>query len=356
MDTKKINLALQGGGSHGAFGWGVMDRLIEDGRLDIEGITATSAGSVNAVVYAWGRMQGDRDGAREALQGFWHKVSESGSLASPLPGFGAAMKTDFNPGYLWFDALTRTLSPYQFNPFDFNPLRNVLAASVDFDALKACKCAELFLTATNVRSGQIRVFRNHEVSLDSVLASACLPVLFRAVEIDGEAYWDGGFMGNPALFPLFYHTQSRDVVIVHINPIAREELPVTAPEIQNRVNEITFNSSLLRELRVVAFVTRLIEQGWLKEEYQGRLKQVLLHAIRADDALSHLSVASKFNTEWSFLCTLRDLGRAAADAWLAENFDAIGVRASVDVNRDYLDADVFGPAPAVKPVAPEKTR
>lgn len=344
-DSRKINLALQGGGAHGAFGWGVMDRLIEDRRLDIEGITATSAGSVNAVVYAWGRMQGDREGAREALETFWRKVSDSGVAASPLPPWPGMGGPDDPPGYLWFDALTRAFSPHQFNPFDFNPLRRVLAESVDFAALKACQCAELFLSATNVRSGQIRVFRNHEVSLDAVLASACLPVLFRAVEIDGEAYWDGGFMGNPALFPLFYHTQTRDVVIVHINPIARQVLPVTAPEIQNRVNEITFNSSLLRELRVVAFVTRLIEQGWLKDEYRGRMKHVLLHAIRADEALCGLSAASKFNTDWAFLCRLRDLGRAVAGSWLAKNFDDIGVRSSVDVNRDYLDADVFGPAP-----------
>ena len=170
-----------------------------------------------------------------------------------------------------------------------------------------------------------------------------MPQLFGAVEVDGEAYWDGGFMGNPALFPLFYHTQSRDVVIVHINPIERADVPTTVAEINDRVNEITFNSSMLRELRVVAFVTRLIGQGWLKDEYKGRLKHVLMHAIRADEAMCGLSVASKLNTDWAFLSRLRDLGREAARTWLGQNYAHLGERSTVDLNRDYLDASVFGP-------------
>ncbi len=346
--AKKINLALQGGGAHGAFGWGVLDRLAADERLDIEGISGTSAGSVNAVVYAHGRMHGGRDGARAALEAFWRKVSEAGRTYSPLAGtpWTEGRALNYSPGYLFFDMLTRALSPAQFNPFDLNPLRDVLDACVDFDELRECREVELFISATNVRSGQIRVFRNHEVSLDSVMASACLPQLFRAVDVEGEAYWDGGFMGNPALFPLFYHTQSRDVVIVHINPIERPDVPVTAAEIQDRVNEVTFNSSLLRELRVVAFVTKLIEQGWLKDEYKGRMKHVLMHSIRADDALGGLPVASKFNTEWGFLTRLRDLGHAAADAWLGENYAHLGERSTVDLARDYLDANVSGAPPA----------
>ena len=346
-DTKQINLALQGGGAHGAFGWGVLDRLAEDARLDIEGISGTSAGSVNAVVYAHGRMLGGRDGARAALEGFWRKVSESGRTYSPLGAtpWAEGRSMNFNPAYILFDTMTRALSPHQFNPFDLNPLRDVLDACVDFEMLSGCREVELFISATNVRTGQIRVFRNHDVSLDSVMASACLPQLFRAVDVGGEAYWDGGFMGNPALFPLFYHTKSRDVVIVHINPIERVGVPATAPEIQDRVNEITFNSSLLRELRVVAFVTRLIEQGWLKDEYVGRMKHVLMHAIRADEAMSGLPVASKLNTDWGFLTRLRDLGRAAADAWLAQSFEHLGERSTVDLARDYLDADVFGSPP-----------
>jgi NTE family protein len=345
---KTINLALQGGGAHGAFGWGVLDRLVEDERLDIDGISATSAGSINAVVYAHGRMQGDRKGARDALEGFWRKVSESGQKYSPLQGYAWTEGSNLNyaPGYLMFESMIRSLSPYQFNPFDFNPLREVLAQCVDFGALPGCKCVELFISATNVRTGKIRVFRNHEVTLDSVMASACLPQLFRAVKVDGEPYWDGGFMGNPALFPLFYHTQSRDVVIVHINPIERPGEPMTAPEIQDRVNEITFNSSLLRELRVVAFVTKMIDEGWVKDEYLGRLKRVLMHSISADDALLGLPVASKLNTDWTFLSHLRDLGRDAAGAWLEQNYKHLGERSTVDLYRDYLDAPVFGPVPA----------
>lgn len=343
--TKKINLALQGGGAHGAFGWGVLDRLVEDERLEIEGISGTSAGSINAVVYAHGHQLGGRDGARGALEGFWRKVSDAGRRYSPLQGFTATegRNLDFAPGYLLFETMTRALSPYQFNPFDFNPLRDVLGQCVDFETLAQCEGVGLFISATNVRSGQIRVFRNHELTLDCVMASACLPQLFRAAEVGGEAYWDGGFMGNPALFPLFYHTQSRDVVIVHINPIERADVPTSASEIQDRVNEITFNSSLLRELRVVAFVSRLIEQGWLKDEYKGRLKNVLMHSIRADDAMCGLSVASKLNTDWKFLSRLRDLGREAAGAWLTQNYEHLGERSTVDLNRDYLDAPVFGP-------------
>ena len=353
--TKRVNLALQGGGSHGAFGWGVLDLLAEDGRLDIEGLSATSAGSINAAVYAYGRMCGGNEGAREALEHFWHKVSEAGALYSPVRRMPWESESRWNPSispaFLMFESLTRTLSPYQFNPFNFNPLRETLAASVDFARLVECDCVELFVSATNVRSGQVRVFRNHEMTLDAVLASACLPLLFHAVEIDGEHYWDGGYMGNPALFPLFYHTRSRDVVIVHINPIVRPALPVTAPEIQNRLNEVTFNSSLLRELRVVAFVTKLIEEGWLKDEYRDQLKHVLIHSIRADEEMCRLSVATKFYTDWAFLCQLRDLGREAAARWLEDNFDYLGKRSTVDLRKEYLDVPVFGPPPPARKAA-----
>jgi len=330
---KRVNLALQGGGAHGAFGWGVLDKLAEDGRLDIEGLSATSSGSMNAVVYACGRMTGGLDGARAALENFWRNISEAGQLYSPLrlapweQALGIAL--EYSPAYMFFQGVTRALSPYEFNPFGFNPLRDVLAKSVDLDEVRACTCVELFICATNVRTGQPRIFRNEEVTLDAVMASACLPFLFQAVEIDGEHYWDGGYMGNPALYPLFYHTQSRDIVIVHINPIARAQLPTTALEIENRLNEVTFNSSLLRELRAIAFVAKLIEEGWLKKQYRDRLKQVLIHSVRADEAMANLGVASKLNTGWKFLCDLRDRGRAAAARWLETNFDHL-VGASFD--------------------------
>jgi NTE family protein len=333
--TKKVNLALQGGGAHGAFGWGVLDRLIEDGRLEIEGVSATSAGSMNAVVYAYGRMRGGADGAREALANFWRNISDAGRLYSPV-------QTPFT--YLWFQLITSALSPYEFNPFAFNPLRDVLAKSVDFDAVRACDCVQLFICATDVRTGQPRIFRNEQVTADAVMASSCLPFLFQAVEINGGHYWDGGYMGNPALYPLFRHTQSRDIVIVHINPIVREQLPTTAEQIENRLNEITFNSSLLRELRAIEFVSRLIEEDWLKEEHRGKLKHVLIHSIRADEALYHLSVTSKFSTGWRFLCDLRDRGRAAAARWLEESFDHLGHHSTVDLRSEYLGAPPIHPA------------
>jgi len=331
-DTKRVNLALQGGGAHGAFGWGVLDRLAEDGRLDIEGLSAASSGSMNAAVYADGLMRGGLDSAREALEKFWRNVSDAGRL--------------FSPAAMLFQQVAGLFSPTQVNPFGFNPLREVLQKSVDMDAVHACNRVELFICATNVATGQPRIFRNREVTLDVLMASACLPSLFPAVEVDGAHYWDGGYMGNPALYPLIYNTQSRDIVIVHINPIVRPKLPVTAAEIQNRLNEITFNSSLLRELRAIAFVTKLIEQGWLKDEYRGRLKHVLMHSILADQLMSDLGASSKLNTDWRFLCDLRERGRAAAARWLETNFDHLGHHSTVDLQSEFLAPPASHPAHA----------
>ena len=349
-NIKRVNLAMQGGGTHGAFGWGVLDKLAEDGRLDIEGLSASSSGSMNAVVYADGRMRGGQAGAREALEKFWRNVSAVGALYSPVrpAPWDKALGVDLehSPAYLLFQTLTGAFSPYQLNPFGLNPLRELLQKSVDLEAVHACTCVELFICATNVRTGQPRIFRNQEVTLDVVMASACLPTLFQAVEVDGEHYWDGGYMGNPALYPLIYHTQSRDIVIVHINPIIRPQLPTSAAEIQNRVNEITFNSSLLRELRAIAFVTKLIEQGWLKDEYRERLKRVLIHSILADGVMGGLSVASKLDTGWTFLCDLRDRGRAAAARWLEANFDHLGHHSTVDLQSEFLAAPAIHPAHA----------
>jgi len=321
---------MQGGGAHGAFGWGILDRLVEDERLDIEGLSASSSGSMNAVVYAAGRMRGGRAGAREALEKFWRSVSVAGMA--------------YMPGFLWFQNLSGAFSPAQLNPFGLNPLRDLVKDNIDLDAVRACTAVELFLCATNVGSGQPRIFRNAEITLDVLMASACLPSLFPAVEIGGQHYWDGGYMGNPALYPLIYNTAARDIVIVHINPIVRPQVPRSAAEIQNRLNEITFNSSLLRELRAIAFVTKLIEQGWLKEQYQDKLKHVLIHSIRADAAMSELGVSSKLNTDWGFLCELRDRGRDAASVWLEANFEHLGERSTVDLQSEFL-------APALSPSA-----
>jgi len=336
----KLNLALQGGGAHGAFAWGVIDKFLEDGRIDIEGVSGTSAGSMNAVVYAYGRLRGP-DGARQALHDFWKAVSEAGQRYSPVKQMPwEKLMHGWNLDHSWasemFKLVTHTFSPYQLNPMNFNPLREVLEANVDFDELDRSRETKLFLSATNVRTGKVRVFNTHEITADVVLASACLPYLFQAVEIGGEHYWDGGYMGNPVLYPLFYHTDSRDVVIVHINPIERPGPPTMSNEIFNRINEITFNSSLIKELRAVFFVQKLIDQGWIKDEFKDKLKYVLIHSIRADNALSDLSVSSKFANDWDFLTMLRDRGRASATAWLENHFDDIGERSSVDLRKEFL--------------------
>jgi NTE family protein len=336
---KRVNLALQGGGAHGAYAWGILDCLLADGRLEIEGISATSAGAMNAVVLSHGYSLGGNEGAREKLAEFWHEVSEAGNLYSPVRALpwerwfhGHNMEA--SPSYHAFQAMSRIFSPYQFNPLNFNPLRDVLEAVVEFDHLCQCHDAtKLYISATNVRTGKIRVFTNEEMTADAVLASACLPFLFQAVEIDGEHYWDGGYMGNPAIFPLIYHSESKDVIVVHINPIERAELPTTASEIFNRINEISFNSSLMREMRAIAFVTGLIDKGVLNGNSYNRM---LIHSIRSDDDMAKLGVASKFSSDWNFLCQLRDAGSRRAGEWLTENFDNVGTRSSVDLAEAYL--------------------
>src|SRR3954471_4717854 len=227
--AKRVNLALQGGGSHGAFAWGVLDRLLEDGRLSFEGISATSAGSMNAVVLSFGLAIGGREGAREMLRLFWERVSQAGCLysplrPSPLDRLFDNFNQDANPLFVAFDVVSRTFSPYEWNPFNLNPLRDVLARTIDFERLRAACPVKLFLGATNVRTGKVKIFENSEVSIDAVLASGCLPFLFQAIEIDGEAYWDGGYMGNPAIFPVIYNCDSPDVVVIHLNPIERAEI------------------------------------------------------------------------------------------------------------------------------------
>lgn len=342
--TRSVNLALQGGGAHGAFAWGILDRFLESGMIEIEGISGTSAGSMNAVIYAWGWYSGGRDGARDALHRYWQSISRLGNggmnrFWEPFMFGGKqaeSVRTAQAPAFESFRLISSAISPYQFNPLNFHPLRKVLNEQVDFESLRTCQSTKLFLSATNVKSGKVRVFNTSEMSVDVVLASACLPELFQAVEIEGQHYWDGGYMGNPVLFPLFYETESRDVIILHINPITRENLPKLANEIHDRVNEITFNSSLMKELRAVAFVQKLLDDGMIKDEYRDRFKHVLIHSVRADQALKNMSVATKFCMDWGFLTELRDRGRAAADDWLNANHDSLGVRSSVDVRAEYL--------------------
>ncbi len=341
---KKINLAIQGGGAHGAFAWGVLDALLEDGRLSIDGLSATSAGAMNASVYAYGMMTGGVDGAREALESFWRDVSRTGKSLAGVPDSAMDMvlfgghPLDNPLGYFAFESFTRLFSPYQFNPLNLNPLKDILLKHVDFDVLVTCECVQLFVCATNVKTNRIKVFQNKEISADAVMASACLPMLFQAVEVGGEYYWDGGYMGNPALYPLFYHTETDDMVVVHINPIEREELPTTPHEIVNRVNEVSFNSSLLREFRAIAFIQRMLEEGWIKDEFRHHIthETFYMHAIRADGIMNDYSVASKFSPNWEFLCDLRDKGREAAEEWLSKNYRHIGKKSTMDIRGSFL--------------------
>ena len=335
-----IDLALQGGGSHGAFTWGVLDRLLEDDRILIEGICGTSAGAMNSVVLADGLDRKGKEGAREALAHFWAEVSNAGRFSpfqrTPLDRLQGRWTLDYSPGYIFFDLMSRMVSPYEINPLNMNPLRDLIASLVDFEHVRHAEGIKLFVAATNVRTGKQKVFRREEMTADMVMASACLPTIFQAVVIDGEAYWDGGYMGNPALFPLLEECQARDLVLVQINPIARDEVPRRSADIQNRLNEITFNASLLKELRAIAFVVKLLEEKWIRDEYREKLKHVLIHSVRADEALKDLGVATKFVSNWEFLTDLRDRGRETAGRWLAENFDCLGQRSSIDVRTAYL--------------------
>ena len=331
---KRISLALQGGGAHGAFTWGVLDRLLEDDRLQIAAISGTSAGAMNAVALASGYHDGGRAGAREALKKFWRAVSRDGRMSPIQRGLMDRLlgnwSLDKNPVYLALDVASRFLSPYDTNPFNINPLRQILEREVDFDAVRACKDIRLFVSATNARTGKVRVFSGAELSSDAVMASACLPFLFRAVEIDGVPYWDGGYVSNPPLFPLLRGARSDDIVLVQTNPLVREKTPRTAREILNRVNEITFNASLYSELRAIGSAGG--RRGLLP--WGGSDRPVRLHRIAAEGELKKLTSSSKFTVDWSFFQHLRDVGRKAADEFLRKEFAAIGRRGTLDLRKE----------------------
>jgi NTE family protein len=324
---KTVSLALQGGGAHGAFTWGVLDALLEDGRLAIDAITGASAGAVNAVVLVQGWLDGGSDGARSALEAFWRRASLDGSL-SPTQRWLLGRMLGFWTTRACTNFIAGSFSPYQTNPLNINPLRDTLDALIDFDRVRACADAEIFVSATNVWTGEVAIFNRQELTADHVMASACLPTVFQAVEIDGVPYWDGGYMANPALFPLFYDTMTDDIVLVQINPVKRTQTPRTAREIRDRLNEITFHSNLLRELRAVAFVQRLIEQGKLSQE---DYKNVHLHRIDGSGVLDDYDAASRQKAEWDFFVRLRDAGRRTAQTWLTTNYDAIGMRGTLDL-------------------------
>lgn len=331
MRRRKINLALQGGGAHGAFTWGVLSALIESEAVSIDGVSGTSAGAMNAAVMMSGYMHGGEAGAVAALDAYWRDVADAARFSpfqrTLLDRLLGNWSLDTSPAYLAYDLASRVLSPAVANPLDLNPLTPIVAAHVDFEALHRCEDLRLFVAATNVWTGKVRIFGNTEVTAEALLASACVPELFSPVFIDGVPYWDGGFMGNPPLFPLFYNTETCDTVIVQINPIERRETPLSAREIVNRKNEITFNASLLKELRAVRFVKRLLAEGRLES---NRYMEVRVHRI-ASAELNALSASSKMNGERAFLRHLHAIGRRAATRWLDAHLEDIGVRDTIDV-------------------------
>ncbi|MDB5376473.1 MAG: alpha/beta hydrolase [Rubritepida sp.] len=337
--TRRINLALQGGGTHGAFTWGALDRLLEDDRVEFDGLSGTSAGAINGAILALGLLEGGREGARAALDRFWRvlgaKFAVSPLRAHPMEKALWGWDMTYSLAYNAFDTMTRVLSPYQLNPFsmEFNPLRKALEESLDLARLREDKSAmRMFISATNVRTGKPKIFRREEITVDALLASACLPNVFKAVEIDGESYWDGGYLGNPALWPLYHERMAADIVLVQLNPLLRPELPTSTSDIMNRLNEISFNASLMSEMRAIDFVQRMLEAGRLE---QPRYRRIFLHTIEDEERMRAFKLSTKFNGEWDFLCTLRDYGRDAADRFLRESFDMVGRESTLDIER-YL--------------------
>jgi NTE family protein len=326
-----VDFALQGGGAHGAFTWGVLDRLLEEPWLRIDGISGTSAGAMNAAVLVDGHAKDGADGARAALENFWRRVSNAALLSplrrTPLDILLGRWTLDHSPIFLAMDLMARVFSPYDLGPGGTNPLRDILAESVDFARL-AQASIKLFITATNVRTGRGRVFRNDEITPDVLLASACLPTLFQAIEIDGEGYWDGGYSGNPTITPLVRECNSKDTVLVQINPVERPGLPRSARDILNRLNEVSFNAVLLKELRMIALLRQVAQPD---NSENAKWADMRIHRI-SSDVMVELGYSSKLNAEWEFLCMLRDEGRRAGDAFLTAHHEDLGRRSTFDLD------------------------
>lgn len=333
----ELDLALQGGGAHGAFTWGVLDRLLEEEDIAIKGISGTSAGAMNAAVLVDGYHKGGRAQAKKQLAEFWFQISAVAGAFAPL---GQQVPSEFlaqMPGMNWLaalnplDMMSRVFSPYEYNPMNYNPLRNVLEGLVACDNLQ--NGIKLYVTATNVETGEARVFQGDEITIDVLLASACLPFMYQAVEIDGVPYWDGGYMGNPAIWPLIYGTKCHDVLLVQINPIRRAGTPKHALDIINRVNEISFNSSLIAEMRAINFVRRLIKKGKLSSEEYADMR---MHRVLPPADLHEMNAASKMNASWDFFQLLHSIGRTQMEDWLKENKKFIGKESSLDIEAHFL--------------------
>ncbi|MES2984734.1 MAG: patatin-like phospholipase family protein [Pseudomonadota bacterium] len=334
--TRGINLALQGGGAHGAFTWGVLDRLLDEEDLEIRGISGTSAGAMNAAVLADGYHEGGRARAKAQLHEFWYEISAAATLMQPFGQLGDDTLSAI-PGFAWLSALnpadmmTRVFSPYEYNPLNYNPLRDVLERVLDVKALQ--NGIPLFVTATNVETGEARVFRGKEITIDVLLASACLPFMYQAVEIEGVPYWDGGYVGNPAIWPLIYKTGCEDVLLVQINPLKRSGTPKNALDIINRVNEISFNSSLIAEMRAINFVRKLIASGKLDSHDYANMR---MHRVMPPPDLREMNASSKMNAHWDFFQLLFTVGRNQMDEWLKTNKKSIGHESTLDIEEHFL--------------------
>lgn len=335
---KNVGIALQGGGAHGAFTWGVLDRLLEVDEIVADAMCGTSAGAVNAVVCAYGLHVGGPPKAKELMEELWRKVAASGSFMfkpGVMDKFFGNGDIYNSPGYLWFNTISQFMSPYNFNPFNFNPLRDILTDLVDFEELHLYNKKKLFICATNVKTNRAKIFTNKDITVDAVLASTCLPFIFQAVEIDGEYYWDGGYMGNPPIFPLITNTNIHDVVLIKINSININSVPTTARDIADRVNEISFNSSLINEMKLIHYRNELLRNGILKVDDKTN-REIYVHTISGYDALSQLSHSSKMNTSWEFLLQLKEKGREIASQWLETDFNQVGLKSTFDVEEHFF--------------------
>jgi NTE family protein len=334
MAVTPVSLALQGGGAHGAFTWGVLDRLLDEPELAIDGISGTSAGAINACVLAQGLLEDGAAGAKAELAAFWRRVSDLGAVGfnpyqtTPLQSLTRAWNLDWSPVGLWLDTLALFVSPYQLNPLDHNPLRELLRERLDFERLRGPGAVKLFICATNLKTNQMKLFGNAELSVEALLASACLPQLNRAVEVAGEFYWDGGFIGNPVLKPLLRECQAVDIVLIQLNPTDRAELPISARDILDRLNEVTMNAALMRELDGIATINKLLAAGQLEHP---RYEMIHLHRIADPEVMAALGMRSKNNTAWPFLTYLRDAGRAAAEGWLERHRHQLGRESTLDL-------------------------
>ncbi|MCA0429905.1 MAG: patatin-like phospholipase family protein [Bacteroidetes bacterium] len=330
---KKIDLALQGGGAHGAYSWGVIDRLLDEPKIEIDGICGTSAGAMNGVCTIYGLSKGGRNLAKHTLVKFWHKISEAGKLSPLQPTWFDKMLSpgnmDYSPLYKLFSVTSENIAPQQYNPLGFNPLEKILNELIDFEELQKISPPKLFVCATNVKTCKAKVFGPTEITCKAVLASACLPYLFDAVKINGEYYWDGGYMGNPPLWPLTKGTVGTDdILLVKINPFKIDEVPSNSEEIKDRVNEISFNSSLALEIEHLEFINNLIDKG---VNLNGQLKKIQLHSLSADNTLSNLNLSSKLNTTWDFLMHLKNKGYEACDKWISKNYENIGKQSTYTI-------------------------